>query len=108
MKTCRRLPGHHTGLMHSLQQYQQQEVDLLLLYIEQWHQLLTTTVLLLFRHMWYSSTKTMKRHQHHGCLTSLVAPATIDPKAMVTHMYQFGVSAVSAVKRSNVDGCVAA
>lgn len=40
--------------------------------------------------------------------TSLVAPATIDPKAMVTHMYQLGVSAVSAVKRSNVDGCVAA
>ena len=40
--------------------------------------------------------------------TSLVAPAIIDPKAMVTHMYQLGVSAVSAVKRSNVDGFVAA
>lgn len=40
--------------------------------------------------------------------TSLVAPATIDPKAMVTHMYQLGVSAVTSVKRSKVDGCVAA
>lgn len=38
--------------------------------------------------------------------TSLVAPATMEPKAMVTHMYQFGVSLspVTSVNRSNVDG----
>lgn len=44
------------------------------------------------------------------CLTSLVAPAIMDPKTIVTHIYQLGVSLapVVSLNRSKVDGLLAA
>ena len=41
-----------------------------------------------------------------NALTSLVAPATMEPKVIVMHMYQFGVSVspVTSVNKSKVEG----
>lgn len=43
-------------------------------------------------------------------VTSLVAPAIMEPNAIVRHMYQFGVSfsPVTSVNKSKVEGCEAA